>query len=195
MEPQTFVFFGQVGSGKGTQAKLLMDYLKKKDGKEQVYVSTGEEYRKIITSGSYTSTLIKDSLEQGALLPDFLTTSMFINILVNSLTPEKHLITDGYPRTISQSEALSEMMKFYGRSLVKIINIEVEREEAVKRMMLRGRTDDTKEGIEKRFDEYVNNVLPAMEYLKGKEGFEFYSIYGEQSVEEVHNEIIKTLGF
>ena len=71
-------------------------------------------------------------------------------------------------------------MKFYERGDVKIIYIEVGKEEAMKRNLLRGRADDTKEGIERRFDEYVNNVLPAMNYFKNHEGYELCNINGEQ---------------
>ena len=193
METQTFIFFGQVGSGKGTQVKLLMDFLKKRDGKDQIYISTGVLYRKLIESGNYTGSLVKTSLEKGVLQPDFLTTSMVAGVLMDSLDTDKHLLTDGYPRTVTQSEAIEAMMKFYKRKNVKIIYIELSEEEATKRNMLRGRTDDTEEGLRQRFNEYKNNVIPAMNYFKEKEGYEIYTINGEQPIEEVHNDIIKAL--
>lgn len=192
MDIQTFVFFGQVGSGKGTQVKLLMDFLKK-DGKEAVYAGTGESFRKLLETGSYTATIVKEIMERGALQPDFLTTAIFTDILINSLSPEKHLFADGFPRTISQSEAFMSMMDFYHRNSVKIIYIEVGKEEATKRMLLRGRSDDTKEGIEKRFDEYEKNVIPAMNFFKNKNNYNIFHINGEQSVEDVHREIITKL--
>lgn len=193
MQPQTFVFFGQVGSGKGTQVKLLMDFLKEKDGKECVYAYPGNEYRKLAESGSYTGNLVKDSMIRGHLQPDFLTDSIVANILISFIGPEKHLIADGYPRTLVQSKNFEEMMKFYKREDIKIIYIEVGKKEAMKRNLLRGRHDDTKEGLTKRFDEYVNNVIPAMNYFKGRAGYTIYTINGEQTVENVHREIITAL--
>ncbi|OGI68233.1 hypothetical protein A2738_02080 [Candidatus Nomurabacteria bacterium RIFCSPHIGHO2_01_FULL_42_15] len=194
MQPQTFVFFGIVGSGKGTQVKLLMEFLKNLDGRESVYTSTGDEYRKLIVSGSYTGSLVKDSLTRGELQPDFLTNAIFTNILTLSLDAEKNLFADGYPRTIVQSQAFEEMMKYYKRNNIKIIYIEVGKEEALKRNLLRGRHDDTNEGIAKRFDEYVNNVIPAMNYFKNKDNYKMYTINGEQKVEQVHQDIVKVLG-
>jgi adenylate kinase len=139
--------------------------------------------------------LVKITLDQGGLLPNFLTDSVFINILVNDISSEKHLITDGYPRTLVQSECFEEAMKFYDRKETKIIYIELSKEEATKRLRLRGRHDDTEEGIAKRFDEYVNKVIPSMNYFKGKAGYTIYTVNGEQSIEDVHKDIISKLGF
>lgn len=194
MQPQTFVFFGIVGSGKGTQIKLLADFLKAQDGRESVYAGTGEGFRKIMESGNYTASLIKESMDRGELISDFLANSIVVNILASSLTSEKNLITDGYPRTLSQSKTFEEMMKFYKRENIKIIYMELSKEEATKRNLLRGRHDDTEEGLTKRFEEYKNNVIPAMDYFKGKENYKIYTVNGEQSIEGVHKDIISALG-
>ena len=194
-KPEAFVFFGIVGSGKGTQVKLLMDFLKTHGGLESVYAGTGEGFRALVASGSYTGTLVKDTIARGELVADFLTDAIFTNILISSLTSEKNLVADGYPRTVVQSKLFEEMMQFFKHEKVNVIYIEVGKEEAMKRNLARGRTDDTPEGIATRFDEYVNNVIPAMNYFKDKSGYTIYTVNGEQSVESVQKDIIKALGY
>lgn len=194
MKPYTFVFFGIVGSGKGTQVELLQKYLTEKNiSSDVLFTSTGNEYRKIIEGGSYTGQLVKATLEKGYLQPNFLTISLFTNILVNNMNENTTLIADGYPRTIEQSQAFESALKFYGRDNVHVVYIELNKEEATKRMKLRARADDTDEGISKRFDEYVNNVIPSMKYFEGKDGFVLHSINGDQSIEAVHGDIIASL--
>jgi len=195
MESYTFVFFGIAGSGKGTQVKLLTDFLRAKDAKEDVYAYPGKEFRRLIESGSFTGNIIKESFTKGNLQPDFIVNPLFTEILIDELSAEKHLVADGYPRTLGQSENFESLMKFFKRDKVKIIYIQVGKDEATKRNKLRARADDTDEGIAKRFDEYVNNVIPAMQYFDGKTGYELFSINGEQGVDEVHKEILAALGF
>ncbi|MFA7192069.1 MAG: nucleoside monophosphate kinase [Candidatus Paceibacterota bacterium] len=195
MKPYTFIFFGIAGSGKGTQGELLDKYLSEhKLVEDVIYISPGVEYRKIVDNGGYTGQLVKKISEKGLLAPDFLTTSLFTNILISNMTEKMSFISDGYPRTISQSESFEKAMQFYSRENIHVIYIEVGKEEAMKRMKLRARTDDTDEGIETRFDEYINNVLPSMKYFEGKSGYNMVTINGEQSVEQVHTDIIKSLG-
>ncbi len=194
MEPKTYVFFGIVGAGKGTQIELLKKVLSGKDSRKIVYAYPGNEYRALTSGDSYTGSIVKGKLERGELQPDFLTISVFTSILVKELNADCHLIADGYPRTIAQEEAFISAMEFYKRGQVEIIYIEVTKEEVTKRMKLRGRSDDTDEGIARRFQEYENHVIPAMKRLEERKGCTLHTIDGAQSIEDVHRDIMKALG-
>lgn len=194
MQPNTFVFFGIVGSGKGTQISLLQEFLKKNFNQDSLHAYPGNEYRKITAGDTQTASLVKETLEKGKLQPDFLTNAIFTNILINSLNENITLIADGYPRTVIQSEEFLAQMNFYKRSNIKIIYIKLSEEEAMKRNLLRGRSDDTEEGLKRRFAEYKNNVIPSMEFLKNKD-IEVIEINGEQSIKDVHSQILKALNF
>lgn len=194
-QPLTFVFFGIVGSGKGTQVKLLEKYLlDKKLASHITFASPGEGFRKIVSDGLYTGQIVKTTLEKGYLQPDFLTNGLTVSALAFNIQENSCLIADGYPRTIAQSELLEQILAYYGRTDVHIVYIELTKDEATKRMKLRGRADDTDEGIAKRFDEYVNNVIPSMKYFEGKDGYSMHTINGAQSIEAVQQDIIKELG-
>lgn len=193
-KPSTFVFFGIVGSGKGTQIELLEKYIKEHNiANDVVFASPGIAYRKLVSDGYYTGQIVKTTLEKGYLQPDFLTIGLVSNTLAFGMKENSVIIADGFPRTIAQSEALEKMLTYYGREVVDIIYIELSKEEAIKRMKLRGRSDDTDEGMIARFDEYVNNVIPSMNYFKDKAGYNLHAINGEQSIEAVHQDIIKAL--
>ena len=197
MESSTFVFFGIVGSGKGTQVKLLSEFLKKKNGRECAYIGTGEIFRKIIESSENNpdTQAVKEILNSGRLVSDEMTNKLVSDAMETKLSPDVHVIFDGYPRTVDQSKFFEEKISFYKRDSIKIIYIELSEQEAMKRNLLRGRHDDTEQGLAKRFEEYKNKVIPAMNYFKNKANYQILTINGEQTVENVHKDIIKALNF
>ncbi len=192
MTPRTYLFFGNVGAGKGTQIELLKNKLEKAGGRV-VYAYPGNEFRALSATNSFTSKKVKESMDQGNLQPVFLVGTMVTNVLLRDVESEAdHIIFDGFPRSIKQVEVFEEMISFYARDAVEIVYITISKEEATRRMKLRGRSDDTDTGIAKRFDEYEKNVSPALSLLKEK-GYNIYEINGEQSVEGVHQSIMTEL--
>jgi adenylate kinase len=192
MKHTAILFFGIVGAGKGTQVSLLREYLETKN-QSSLYIYPGNEYRAISSQDTYISKRVKDTMDSGTLLPDSLTDGLVVSLLINKYTGEEVLILDGYPRSLQQSETLADMMKFYGIDEVTVLVIDISEEEAVQRMMLRGRSDDNEQGIQKRINVYKDQVYPSLEHLQNLMKVATYEINGEQTVEEVHADIKKAL--
>lgn len=192
MNSKAVVFFGRSGCGKGTQAKLLADYLKNQ-GREVVYVETGSAFRELAGKDDFTSKLIRDTLQQGFLIPVFLPIWIWTEILVKKFTGQEDLILDGVCRRYEESVALASAFDFYKISKPNIIVMNVSKDWSFTRMMERKRADDTPEKIQNRLDWYEKDVVPAVEFFNDKSRFNFIEINGEQSIEDVHKDIIKAL--
>jgi adenylate kinase len=191
---RTFVFFGRSGCGKGTQAKLLLDHLKKTDPeRETLYIETGARFREFMEQKNYTSKITGEIIEKGELLPAFLPIWMWTGIFVESLKGDEHIILDGLSRRPEEAPILDSAMKFYKREKPAIILIDVSRDWSKKRLEERGREDDTPEDIEKRLNWYDTNVAPTVDFFKVNPDYEFISVNGEEPVEAVHKEILKAV--
>jgi adenylate kinase len=194
MQPQTFIFFGPSGSGKGTQAKLLQDEIKKKNPERNIlYIETGEKFREISGENSFTAQKIKEIIGNGGLLPEFLPIWVFSDDLIKNFTGEEHLFFDGSPRRLEEAKVLDSAIKFYKRENPTVIFINVSDGWCINLMKGRGRADDTDEEIKKRLAWYKENVAPAVEYFKNDPYYKFIPINGEQTIEEVHQEIMQKI--
>ena len=194
MDSKAFLFFGRSGCGKGTQAKLLADFLKAK-GREVIYLETGTHFREFIKKENYSSKLAEHILKNGDLIPVFLPIWIWTNVLVNNFSGKQDLILDGLCRRRAESEALDSAFDFYKIEKLNIILMNVSKDWSYARMIERKRADDTPEKIQNRLDWYERDVIPSFEYFRPKTGYNFIEINGEQSVEKVHQDIIKALNF
>ncbi len=193
-KPQTFIFFGRSGCGKGTQLELLGDYLNKEDkNRNQFAFCTGDGFREFFKKGTYSSNLAKAITDRGELQPLFLTISLWGNAFLDKLQEDDHIFIDGYPRRETEALVLDTALKFYKRDNVIMIDFIVSRETSKKRMLLRGRTDDTAENAETRLNWYDRDVTPAIQYLKNQPGYIYIGIDGEKSIEDIHTDIINKL--
>lgn len=195
MEPQTFIFAGPSGSGKGTQAKKLKEYLQSNDDREQLYISTGAEFRTFRSerSDTYTASVSQNIEDKGGLQPPFLAVWAWTEALIDRFTGQEHLLFDGSPRTVPESYALKSAIEFYGLPSVHVLFVDVSREESLRRLLERGRSDDTREAIENRLSWYESEVKPSLDVYRDDEQFRFHDIDGEQSIEAVHDEIVAAL--
>lgn len=195
MALQTFIIIGRSGSGKGTQADLLQEYIKKHDLETEIlYVESGDEFREFLKSDNYASRLAKEVNTEGSLQPAFLAIWIWSSYLVKNLNDKKHLILDGTPRKLNEAHVLDEAFSFYKRSNVNVIYINVSENWAIDRLKSRQRLDDTDKGIQKRLDWFDNETIEAIDFYKNNSKYNFFDINGEQSIEEVHNEIVQNLG-
>ena len=195
MSPETFIFFGRSGSGKGTQANLLTEYLLKRDpGRKVLHIETGKRIREFLEEKTHTSELTSAIVKNGGLLPAFLPIWVWTEYLIRNFTGAEHLILDGLSRRPSEAPVFDSALSFYGITHPFVVLINVSREWAKDRLLSRKRADDTLVDIERRLDWYENNVVPAIEFFRSKPEYRFIEINGEQSIEKVHQDILGGIG-
>lgn len=174
------VLIGIQGSGKSTQGNMLSKQL------GIPYLSTGHIFRKIAKEKSPLGKKVKILMSSGLLIPDDLT----IEIVDTYLSRPEYAggyILDGFPRTIEQAQ------KFHS-ALDRVVNIEIPDKEALWRLAYRNeqRDDDTIDAIKKRIELFKTHTTPVLEYYDAK-GI-LSTIDGTKAVEEVNQEILKSLG-
>lgn len=118
---------GAPGSGKGTQAERLCQHL------NLVHVATGNLFREHLKNQTELGKLAKTYMDRGELVPDDVTEAMVRERLSRPDT-QHGFILDGFPRTLSQAEALTEIMTDMGRRLDAILYLKVSDDEIIKRL-------------------------------------------------------------
>jgi adenylate kinase len=196
MPQQTIIFLGPQGCGKGTHAELLETYLQKTDSSRPVlYFSAGKQLRAFVQEKSYTADLNRSIIEKGGLLPTFLSVHVFADQLMREMKGNEHLLIDGFPRTEDQVPVLDSALRFYKREKPVVMYINISDEEAVKRLLKRGRADDTEEGIRARLAWTREHMDPILAWFRANSMYRVVEINGERTIEEVHADIDKALGF
>lgn len=167
MTPHTFLLFGRSGSGKGTQAKLLKEYLLKKNPETQVeYIETGAKLREFIQEVGLTAEMTRKIMSEGGLLPSFIPIWIWTNYFVRYMDGSEHLILDGLARRQYEAPVLDDALKFYKREKPFVITLNTSREWSKERLLGRGRSDDNNKDIESRFDWFEANVTPTIDYFR-----------------------------
>ncbi|MBI2048763.1 MAG: nucleoside monophosphate kinase [Parcubacteria group bacterium] len=186
-QPRNVAFIGRSGSGKGTQAELLENFLT-----PALRIETGALFRALAKEETPIGHLVRNILEEGGLPPGWLASFLWEREIFLRLTPEKHLIMDGAPRRLEEAELLDRILPDFGRHGASGIYVAVGRAEAKQRLLDRGRGDDDEGTIENRLAYFEKDVVPVLEYYKDKK--RLIEINGEQSVEAVHKDIVRALG-
>ena len=181
------ILIGPPGSGKGTQAKMIVDRYK------VLHVSTGDILRENVRNGTPLGVEAKKFMDAGKLVPD----ALLIAIIKDRLAKDDvkgGWMLDGYPRTIPQAEPLDKILPALGQKINVVLNIDVPDEELVKRVTgrrmckcgatyhvsfnkpkvegkcdacggeLYQRADDTEETVKQRLNAYHAQTQPLIDY-------------------------------
>jgi len=190
-EPFVFLLMGRSGCGKGTQAKLLIKHLRDNNLGETLYVYTGEKLRNFAEKEeNLAARLAKSKMKDGNLLPSFLAVWLWSGSLIDGIDENNNVIMDGSPRTLLEALMMDDAMEFYGRNKVVPVFLETSEEWSTQRLLGRGRSDDSLNSIKKRLAYFEESVVPVINYYSGKSRHKLTRVNGEQSVEDVHREIL-----
>ena len=207
--------FGPPGSGKGTQAKLLIESL----GIPQL--STGDMLRESIKLGIPLGVKAKEFMNKGQLVPD----SLMIELIQERIQKpdcKKGFLLDGFPRTVAQAEALDLMFKKLNLTMERVISFEVDTKELVDRLAGRvvcsacgasyhmktkptrladvcdncggkvvKRPDDRAEVVQERLDVFTASTAPVEAYYKTKGILKAVNAMGDMN--EVFERILKSI--
>ena len=183
------IFFGPPGAGKGTQAKILSEYL------NISHLSTGDILRKKLLENDNLAIELKKIMSSGNLVSDDILNSIVSSRL--SKESNKGFILDGYPRTLHQSEFLNNFLCKTSSSINYIFNIKINFETIKNRILIRSleekREDDNIDIIETRYNEYLNSTQKVSNFYKDQYENIFYEIDGSLEIEEITENIRKIL--
>ena len=151
------LFLGAPGAGKGTQAELLSQTY------SYLHLSTGELLRKEIEMNTLLGNQVKDIINRGELVSD----ELVLKIVKQNLNNDnKGWILDGYPRNLSQADSLNKVLIEINQTLDLVFYLDIPEEVLIKRLLLRGRKDDTEDTIRTRVNIFKKTTEPLIQYFK-----------------------------
>ena len=204
------LIYGPPGSGKGTQADLLRQSF------DIPHIATGDILRGEVAAGTPLGLKAQPIMAGGGYVPD----DIMIGIIRNRLQQgdsQKGFVMDGFPRTIPQAEALDGLLDELGRRFDRVVYLNVEIPELVRRLAGRmtcpidqktyppgtekcpadgasliQRDDDKPEAVKKRIEVYLEKTLPLLDYYR-QEGL-VSEVDGVGTVQEIQKRVLMVVG-
>ena len=204
------ILFGPPGAGKGTQAKNIAK-------KFNLYnISSGELLRNEIKKDSQLGRSIKSIIDKGSLVSDEIINRLIEKILTDKKYTDR-LVFDGYPRNLKQAKNLDFIVKKNKQNISCVLNLDVDKKSILKRILgrqncsncgqvfnthfnpsssknhscdpkfLKKRSDDNEKTIVHRFETYLNQTLPILDFYKEKKLL--HKINGISKIEAIFVEI------
>ncbi|TVQ80256.1 MAG: adenylate kinase [Bradymonadales bacterium] len=215
MSRRICILMGAPGSGKGTQAKRLSKIW------SVPHISTGDMLRAEIAKVSPVGQKVKAVMDSGQLIGDQLMTEVLRERLSQPDT-QNGFVLDGYPRTVAQGDLLMEILGSLSMTQPKVVLLELEEEQLVKRLTGRltcqdcgailhrdltpsegpcpqcggknliARDDDDEETVVKRLKVYETETAPLIQYFEGQ--VEMLRFKANQAVEALTDQIVAAFG-
>jgi len=210
------ILLGPQGSGKGTQAELLVQ----KYGLN--YVEMGKILRSIAESDNQYAKIVKEMIDKGELVPD-----EYVRLIawdhINKQDKEKGWLFDGYPRSLEQYEYLEDMLRKFGKKIDWVVYLFISPEESIRRLSARRtcekcgeifnlvtnppknpeicdkcggrlgqREDDQPGAIKRRLELFNERTKPILE--KARQENILMEVNGERPIDIINDEIVQKLG-
>ena len=182
------VIFGPPGAGKGTQSQNIV----KKFNLFQV--STGDLLRTEIKNKSEIGKEIEEIISKGDFATDDIVNKLIANIIFDPKKKNK-LIFDGYPRSLNQAKNLDLLLGSTNQKIDFIFFLNVNKDIIIKRIerrkILEKRPDDDLNTILKRYDTYMEQTKPVLDFYS--KNTNFYEIDGGEEISIISSKIEQIL--
>lgn len=182
------ILYGGPGSGKSTQAKLLVSKLSAE------HINMGGLLRKLVVGRSRDAVAAKKIMLAGKLVPNKITDGL-ISKIIQKLPASRRVVLDGYPRSLAQAKFLNKLLANHGREVVMVfvkLPLSVARERLMKRATVEHRPDDLNAAA---LTARIRVFLHEAKSLSGlyRANHRLITVDGNQTPAQVHSAILKAL--